>query len=62
MEDQWPHLSPEESKLIEVYQTYMENVKQQQDKIMKTASYKPTLKEVEAPEENTTPEGSAQAS
>ena len=40
----------------------MENVKQQQDKIMKTASYKPTLKEVEAPEENTAPEGSAQAS
>ena len=38
----------EESKLMEVYQSYMENVKQQQDKIMKTASYKQTTREVDA--------------
>ena len=28
-EKKWPYLSTEENKLIEVYQGYMENVKQQ---------------------------------
>ena len=50
LEKQWPYLSPEETKLIEVYQRYMENVKQQQDKIMRTASYKPTYREIENPD------------
>jgi len=38
LEKQWPYLSQEEQKLIEHYQHYMENVKQQQDKIMRTVS------------------------
>ena len=33
----------------------MENVKQQQDKIMRTASYKPTYREIENPDADSTP-------
>ena len=54
---------------MEVYQSYMENVKQQQDKIMKTASYKQTTREVDAAdvdsgsaEVTATPGGAAAAS
>ena len=45
---EYPNLRDEEQKLLDEYQDYLEGIRMQQDKILRTVTYPQTLKEVSA--------------